>query len=271
MRKGRTLALSGGLRAQMPFWQNFRTDAQVLAQERPIGPTRSRDVVLGYDHPVNERLVLHVEAYHQELTDVPVTDPYIRSLFPDHFSLVNAWNEPVDQPLAPEGRATNYGVEAGVDHRFSGNLFYRANVSVFRSLYDLGGETAHASRWDRRYITNMLFGKEFKREAENRVRTWGTSLRLNLMGGLLEQAAALDPPPAGDDRWDRPMPQYVRLDVRVYLKTDRKGRTGMWAVDLQNVLGNKNVAFHYFDARQGRVMAKYQLGLIPNLSYRIEF
>jgi hypothetical protein len=52
---------------------------------------------------------------------------------------------------------------------------------------------------------------------------------------------------------------------------DRKGRTGLWALDLQNVTGARNAAFRYFDFRKHEVITKYQLGLIPNLSYRIEF
>jgi hypothetical protein len=52
---------------------------------------------------------------------------------------------------------------------------------------------------------------------------------------------------------------------------DRNGRTGQWALDLQNVSNARNEAYRSFDARQGAVVTKYQLGLIPNISYRIEF
>jgi len=48
-------------------------------------------------------------------------------------------------------------------------------------------------------------------------------------------------------------------------------RTGLWALDLQNVTNTRNEAFRYFDARQGKVVTQLQLGLIPNISYRIEF
>ena len=45
----------------------------------------------------------------------------------------------------------------------------------------------------------------------------------------------------------------------------------MWSLDLQNVTNAQNPAFRYFDSRKGEVITKYQLGIIPNLSYRIEF
>ena len=75
---------------------------------------------------------------------------------------------------------------------------------------------------------------------------------------------------AGDDPKGR-LPDYYRIDLRVYLKKDRDGRTGMWSVDLQNVTNAQNVQYRYYDLRKGEVVTKYQLGIIPNLSYRIEF
>lgn len=62
-----------------------------------------------------------------------------------------------------------------------------------------------------------------------------------------------------------------RIDLRVYLKRDRNGRTGQWSLDLQNATNARNEAFRYFDYRKGETVTRYQLGLIPNLSYRIEF
>jgi hypothetical protein len=62
-----------------------------------------------------------------------------------------------------------------------------------------------------------------------------------------------------------------RLDLRVYLKREHRNRTGMWALDLLNATNAQNEAFRYYDVRREEVVTKYQLGLIPNLSYRIEF
>ena len=65
--------------------------------------------------------------------------------------------------------------------------------------------------------------------------------------------------------------QVFRIDLRVYLKRDRDGRTGLWAIDVQNVANTRNEAYKAFDFRKGETITRYQLGLIPNLSYRIEF
>lgn len=272
MRHGRVLGLSAGMRSQMPQWQSFATGGA----GRVIGPTRSHDLVLGYDHPVNGRLSVHAEAYMQVLKDVPIGP--LMAL--DNFmvwSVLNAWDEPVRFPLATNGKGRNMGVEASVDHRFANQLFYQANGSLYRSTFTLDGPTEHDSRWDGQFTANVLGGKEFKKAKNDRVRTWGLSMRLCLAGGFREQSidqrmsAAIGQTAYNTPDWDAPLADLYRLDLRIYLKRDRKGRTGLWALDLQNATNARNEAFRYYDHRQGGVVTKYQLGIIPNLSYRIEF
>ncbi|MBK9764122.1 MAG: hypothetical protein IPO87_12400 [Flavobacteriales bacterium] len=66
-------------------------------------------------------------------------------------------------------------------------------------------------------------------------------------------------------------PTTYRIDLRIYLKRERKAHTGMWSLDLLNATNAQNVSYRYFDNRKQEFVTKYQLGLIPNLSYRIEF
>lgn len=276
MRHGRKLALAAGGRSQLPQWQSFGVGVWPLLVQPAIGLTRSQDIVLGYDHPVGRRLMLHAEAYLQQLTNVPVEAAGLPFNIAPTYSLVNAWDEPAPVPLQATGKARNAGVELSADHHFANDLFWQANASLYSSMYtDVAGH-GHRSRWDGQYLFNLFGGKEFKKEKEDRVRTWGVSARANVMGG------AWNPPlPAytdqngavvftGNPDWEQ-LPGYYRIDLRVYLKKDRKGRTGLWAVDLQNLSGAQNAAFRYFDVRKHEVVTKYQLGLIPNLSYRIEF
>ncbi len=276
MRHGRKLALAAGMRTQLPQWQSFGVGTWPLFTQQAIGLTRSQDIVLGYDHPFTDRLTAHAEAYYQYLTDVPVEASGLVVDPAPAFSMVNVWDEPVNVPLQPTGTATNMGLELSVDRRFANNCFWQANASVYNSRYTDASGREHDTRWNGQYLFNLFGGKEFKKVKEDRVRTWGVSGRTNVMGG-----AWTPPLPAYTDNNgaviyagnpDREqLPTYYRIDLRVYLKKDRKGRTGVWAVDLQNVTGAKNAAYRYFDVRKGDVVTKYQLGLIPNLNYRIEF
>ena len=150
-------------------------------------------------------------------------------------------------------------------------------MSVFQSTWESASGRIRHSRWSSGYIVNLLGGKEFKKATEDRVRTWGVSALLNIAGGLRESPidqrisedfglTAYGYPPYSEQ-----LGTCYRLDLRVYLKKDRNGRTGMWALDLQNATNAQNEAYRYWDVRKGEVVTKYQLGIIPNLSYRIEF
>lgn len=278
MRRGRKLAFTAGLHSQVPPWQTFAVKGASWYRQAPIGLTRSRDLVIGYDHPIRERLVIHVEAYHQHLTHVPVTAPFFLQLFPeDAISTVNIWNEQAAVPFSATGTATNTGMEASVDHRFTKGFFYRANASWFKSRYAMEGAPDGDTRWNTNYIANLFGGKEFRKEKEDRVRTWGVSARVYAMGGLRERAisprlsAEWGTTQYAGANWNEQLAPFRRLDLRIYLRKDRKAHTGIWALDLQNATNHKNEAFRYWDSRLGEVVTKHQLGLIPNLSYRVEF
>ena len=280
LKHGRKIALAAGMRSQLPQWQSFRALKNEYLPQNGIGLTRSQDVVLGYDQPIKDRIDIHVEGYYQYLTHVPVQSPGPYFAFVPNFSMVNVWDEWVPLILQGTGTATNMGVELSVDHHFANSLFYQVNGSVFNSRYDFDGSELD-TRWDGNYLFNLLGGREFKKVKEDRVRTWGVSGRLNVAGGLPVQPLPMYTDGNGnilqlDDDGTGRFATYYRIDLRVYLKHDRSGRkgigrTGMWSVDLQNVTNARNEQYRYYDHRKGEVVTKYQLGLIPNLSYRVEF
>ncbi|MBK7287382.1 MAG: TonB-dependent receptor [Flavobacteriales bacterium] len=187
MPHNRKVALAYGLRSQLPAWQVMRVGTVGAPNNNAgIGFMRAQDVVLGYDHPVNDRFSLHAEAYYQLLFNVPVLNSAYLDPQLNTFSMVNSWDEPLYFPLSNTGTATNAGVEISMRHDFANNIFYHANASLYSSqCTDITGSTED-SRWDGRYIINLFGGKEFKKVKEDRVRTWGISGRLNVNGGPRE-------------------------------------------------------------------------------------
>lgn len=276
MRNGRRLSASAGRRSQLPMHQLLRvrfTDVRPWNQQ--LGPTLSDEVVLAYDHPINERLTFHLEVFHQQLSDVPELDPrYSTFISPEN--LVNAWDEPASLQYRNTGKAANTGMEISMERTFAKDFFYLVNASVYDSRYTLDGKDMD-TRWNGNYIFNATGGKEFVKRKEGRVRTWGITGRFVLMSGArttpidLRLSMTLGGTVPGGPAWSNQFDAFHRLDLRVYLKRERKGRTGLWALDLQNAVNAQNAAYQYYDVRKGEVVTKYQLGLIPNLSYRIEF
>jgi outer membrane receptor protein involved in Fe transport len=67
-------------------------------------------------------------------------------------------------------------------------------------------------------------------------------------------------------------PDYFRLDLRVYWRKNLGNRrNSTFALDIQNLTGQQNFAYHYYDPYTQRLETKYQLGTIPNFSWRVEF
>ena len=176
-------------------------------------------------------------------------------------------------PVRNSGCATNQGIELTVNHTLATGYFYTANATVYDSRYELANGESKDTRWNGNYGGNLMGGKEWEKNKGDRIRTWGVSARVNYRGGL--RYTPFLPPRRGFPMLGEPysaqFDPFFRVDLRVYLKTDRKGRTGMWALDLQNATNAQNAAYVYYDQRMQEVVTKYQLGIIPNLSYRIEF
>ncbi len=274
MRKDRRFSLSYGWRSMLPWQQVMKVRLnESTPWNEDVGLTRSEDIVLGYDHPFNEKVTLHVEGYQQNLSDLGIPDPrynYGGGVVDGH--LVNAWDAPVLFDLIKPGKATNTGIEVTLAHTFTKGYFYQVNGTLYDSQYELSGIFTN-TRWNGNYRANVMGGAEWAKTKADRVRTWGLSGRLALAGGLrytpiseIRSGYVIYGAP-----WSAQLNDLFRLDMRVYVKRDHKGRTGMWALDLQNALNTQNEAYVYFDHRKDEVVKKYQLGIIPNVSYRIEF
>jgi len=280
MAKGRAVGVAYGVRGQLPFQQLYNIqdgDLGPLPSSGDLGLMRSEDLVLGYDHAVNERLSFRVEVYHQQLSQVPVLAPEIQIGQPESLGTVNVWDEPQFLPQVSSGDGQNTGVELSMNRSFDRGYFLVMNGTVYQSTYSSSGGDERSTRWNGQWMANAMGGREWRKAKEDRVRNWGVSARVLAMGGLRYtpiEVRVRDGVPIPDRTaapWSKQLNDVYRADLRVYRKMDRSGKTGQWALDLQNVSNAQNEAFRYFDRRQGAVVTKYQLGLIPNLSYRIEF
>ena len=66
-------------------------------------------------------------------------------------------------------------------------------------------------------------------------------------------------------------PDYYRLDMKISFRKNKGKTTRVLELDIQNVTNNLNVAGDYWDDNKQKVVEYSQLGLLPNINYRIEF
>ncbi|HND87408.1 MAG TPA: hypothetical protein PK971_03720, partial [Saprospiraceae bacterium] len=186
----------------------------------------------------------------------------------------------LSRALIYNGATENRGLEMSAERYLSGGWFALANASLFDSRYQGSDRVWHHSRWSLGHLANLTLGREWLREkSATRSRSFGLNGRAVLSGGYRAMpidvaASALRATTVFEEGrgFAERQPGYFRLDMRVYWRRGfAERRNSTFAMDLQNVTMQKNVAYRYYDPFTKQVETKYQLGLIPNLSWRLEF
>ncbi|WP_229203376.1 TonB-dependent receptor [Dyadobacter jejuensis] len=267
MNPANQLRLSYGLQSQLPLPQTYLAGR---SYGRTIGVSKSHQVVLAYTLQLPQSSSLKLEAYWQHLFDIPVN-----SQVPNSFSALNAMESVVAQPLANTGVGRNIGLEATWQKYLTDELYFIVAGSLYESTYQGSDQVWRSTRFDGRHTFSFTGGKEFATKTN---RTWGVNLKALWIGGFRDtpidaQASAISGQTVylEDQAFSIKLKDYFRPDLRVYLKRSKVGYNSTWSLDLQNVMSVKNQAYSYYDSYQKRVVLRDQLGLIPVLSYRVQF
>ncbi len=119
----------------------------------------------------------------------------------------------------------------------------------------------------------MAAGKEWDVSKGTKNRRLGLNLRGQYQGGFYysENIPTTDGSMSGYSRFDYRTAPYLRFDVRLLWTRYRENRTTSIALDLQNASGVQNEGYKYFDGFTNQLETQYQLGLIPILTYRVEW
>lgn len=265
-----------GLHSTLQQPQIYFTSASPLYTNEELTPTRAHHLVLGYHRFLNSFTILGMETYYQQLFDVPVD-----GLDGTSFSALNMMEGYVLNQLENEGTGKNYGVELSLKRFLTNDLFYLFNVSLYESKYKGSDGIERDTRFNGNYIINATFGKEFfklkSRKEETKRRVLGFNIRGLYAGGLRETPideviSSQTGLTVYDDNnaFSQNQRDYFKIDLRFYRTIVSQNMRSTIAIDLQNATNQKNIAFNYFDVLQGVVVTKYQLGIIPNISYKIE-
>lgn len=273
-----SLGLAYGLHSQLQlpgvyFYAEVQPDGMVSNPNRDLELTKAHHYVLSYQYLWTESVRLRLETYYQDLYDVPIaTDPN------STFSTLNLLEGFVQEPLVNEGTGSNYGVELTVEKDLTDSYYLLASGSLYESKYTAADGVQRDTRYNGNYVLSLTTGKEFLRNRKDKQQVFGINLRGVYMGGLrvtpidLEASARAQTTVFETSQaFAEQLPAYFKFDLRLSLRTDKTNYHSVLSLDLQNAFNQQNVAFQYYDVLQGAVITRYQLGLIPILTYRIEF
>lgn len=273
--KNHKIALSAGLYKQdAPAWMQVGKSRYGLG-EYVVPYLSSLQTGLKYTWNPSLFWKVGVELFRQLTDNIPVNaNDLVNS------SLVNT-PEYISEFLGSKtSKMLNQGVELSVERSLQSGWFFAANGTLFKSQYKLKSTNWLDTRWDIGHLSNVTFGKEWQRDkSATTTRTIGVGIRGVWAGGPREPEVSLSRSEMElrtvydeTQGYYRQYPDYFRIDLRVYWRRNLGDqRNSTFALDLQNLTGQQNLAYHFYDPLTKKIENKYQLGTIPNFSWRIEF
>lgn len=238
---------------------------------KDLGFTKSQHYVLSYSQQLGSNLRLKTELYYQRLSNIPVGNSDTST-----FATINIMEGFVTDDLVNKGKGRNYGLEISLERYLSNHFYMMFSNSIYQSKYTTLDGIERNTRFNGRYASNMVVGKDFV--SKDGGRTIGINFRAVYAGGFRHTPINL----AASSRegftvyydkraFEDQLPAYFRTDLRFSIAWNKKHVTNTLSLDIQNVSNRQNIYGYFFDQTKQKVITGFQTGLIPILNYKIEF
>lgn len=263
---------SQGLPSYLYFYDQGGANSSTRFPVKNVGFSKSWHFVAGYSKMLADNLRLLVEAYYQNLFDIPV-EKTISS-----YSLVNSgagFSRLFPNQLQNGGIGRNYGVEMTLEKFFSNSYYFLVTASLFDAKYQGSDKIWRNTDFNGKYAFNALFSKEF---TFNKRKSLNIGAKLTATGGrwygpvdATQSRLAQEIIYADVTRNSLQFNPYKRFDLKTEYKINKNRLTHTIAVDIVNVLGSKNQLSLSYIPQAPYFKQEYQLGFLPVFFYRIDF
>ncbi|MFB6258265.1 MAG: carboxypeptidase regulatory-like domain-containing protein [Flavobacteriales bacterium] len=258
------------------FMKSYDPDEQEYDQtNKELGFTKSHHFVIGYDQGIAKNYRIKLEAYYQDLFNVPV-EGYGKE---SSFSMLNLGTSleglPHVDSLVNEGTGRNYGLELTVEKFFSKGFYFLLTGTFYRSFYTGSDGEEHPTKYNGEFTLNALGGKEF---SLGKNVTLGVNIKYAYAGGnrytpvdlkrsrMAGQAVYLN-----SKAYEEQYKPYSRLDLKLDLSIEREKATHSIFATVENVTDRDNILRRTFSAKKGKMITDHQLGVFPYGGYRVTF
>lgn len=250
---------------------------------------QSGNYQFGIEYTSKQRQIRTSFFYH-DISDIS-NYSLVNNIASGHFSAFNGSNLGYDLFIAyPDmqfsglANARSFGADVHYEDKINikkNALQYMVNGSLFESSYSLpeAPDQYYSAKYNFRVSANASVAYLIKLPGEARNRNLIVSLAGHHRGALREQTFTENPLVEPFNIYDFRSPyvnglrSYQRLDFRiVYTKKKSESRFAhRWSLDIQNLLNRENDGFRYYDPLLKQIVMQPQLGLVPVLSYRMEW
>ena len=168
-------------------------------------------------------------------------------------------------------------MEFTLEKFFSKGYYFLSTLSIYESKYKGVDGIEHSTRFDGKYIFNLVGGKEWTFGPNNN-KVLSVNGRAIFSGGKRE--APIDVLASRQEEFtvrdfsqnfETQLDPYWRFDLGITYKVNKVNRTSAIVLNIQNVVGKENEFGRYYSAQVNQVVSESQVGLFPNLAYKISF
>ncbi|GEM56297.1 hypothetical protein B0A58_15235 [Flavobacterium branchiophilum NBRC 15030 = ATCC 35035] len=257
------------------FVQNTDANGVITQTNKNLDFTKSHHLVMGYNINPFKDWRLKAEVYYQYLYDVPVNN------FSSDYSILNtgaSFKLDLEDNLVNSGTGKNYGVELTIEKFFSNGYYGLFTSSIYDSKYTASDGMERNTAFNGKYVFNILGGKEWKVGKENR-NAFSIDAKFTNAGGRaytpidLASSQAAGNEVLSSNVYSDFYKNYYRFDIKAgfVINSKNKKLSQTISLDIQNVTNHQNVFSQSYDRQRNTINYTYQLGLFPNLLYKIQF
>jgi len=270
---GMTFSMGYGKHSQLEplgvYLAEIENNGNITKPNTNLRMTKSHHMVVGMDYSFTPYIRLKIEPYIQYLYDVPV--------IPDSaYSTINmdrAWY--LASELTNEGTGLNYGIDVTLERFLHEGYYYLITASLFDSKYTGGDGIQRSTMYNRNYVVNLLFGKEWQVRKNHMLSVNG---RLNFLGGNRHIPVDYETSEAVHDvvydythAYEGHDPNIYQFDLTLTYKINRKHYSSSWALQVLNVFGRKEFYGYNYNYKTAHVERDEVLVIVPSISYKIDF
>jgi len=238
---------------------------------------KSAHAVAGYEFRPSAGWRLMSEAYYQHHYHVPIGPANTTTPFLLHNSQLNEISGFVTDTLTSEGKGRSYGLELTLEKSLTNGIYFMSTTSLYQSKYTGRDGIERDSRFNGKFVQNVLAGKEWK-VGKNKTNIFAANIKMLAAGG--NRTTPIDLEKSREERktvrdwtksYSEQLPVYFRTDLRISYTKNKKNTSSTLSLDIQNVSSRLNAFDRYYDLKNDRVKLLKQTGLLPILNYRLEF
>lgn len=273
-----SISLGYGLHSQIQplgvyFARDITSPDTYRTPNTNLGLSKAHHYVLAYDLALSEYWRIKVETYYQSLFNIPQGSDGV-----SNYSVLNKEDGYDYIPMDNKGTGKNYGVELTLEQFMHNNFYMLMAVSLFDSKYKGNDGEIYNTRFNTNYSFSLTAGKEWQLSEKRKKRVIGINTKTIYTGGFRQTPVDVAATEASGQyvletskAYSEKMPAYFRPDIGISLKRNYKKLTATLSLDIQNVINRQNVAGRYYDMQAKQLKYYYGTGIIPILSYRLQF